>query len=348
MSMIDQMKGMLEKLGTAFVPKRFRPSIREYLFKAGYDDVPYIFFGVLFFAGAFLTIPPFLTLIWDAINELHPAYVFLLSFITWAFIQLLITTFIVTSVYFWLNIKIYQRTKELEDKLPDYLTLVVTNLKGGLSFEKSLWAAIKPQFGILAKEITIVSKKVMTGNDVTEALVEFAKKYNSPILRRSINLIISEIESGGKIVDVIDKVIENLRKTKNLKEEMAAATVSYMIFIGVIVVVIAPGLFALALQLLKIIMGFTSNLGTTQVVGGGGGGIFAGNFGSVTIDPDDFKIFSIMALTTVATFSSFIISIIERGDIKGGLRYTFAFIIGAITFYLIFANLLGSMFSGIL
>ena len=77
--------------------------------------------------------------------------------------------------------------------LPDFLQAVASNLKGGLSFENSLLAAIKPRFSILANEMAEVSKKLMTGYDVSTALSELGQKYNSPMLRRSIDLMITEL-----------------------------------------------------------------------------------------------------------------------------------------------------------
>ncbi|MBU1975441.1 MAG: type II secretion system F family protein [Nanoarchaeota archaeon] len=333
----------LEKIGQAFLFKRFRPRIRDYLFKAGFEEVPYEAFGILFFLGVVLTVPTFLFVIYHPISNLSAVSIGILSFLGWVFIQLLISFMLFAIMYFYYNIKIYKRTQELEDRLPDYLTLVSTNLKGGLSFEKSLWTAIKPEFGILAKEITIVSKKVMTGNDVTEALTEFANKYESPILRRSMNLLIGEIESGGKITQIIDKIIENLRKTRALKAEMAAATVSYMIFIGVIVTMISPGLFALSAQLLRIIIGFTSSL----TGAGMGASPIPMKFGEASIKPEHFRIFSMLAIGTIAVFSSMIISIIEKGSIRGGLKYIPAFLIGSLLVYLIMSAVLQSAFAGI-
>lgn len=338
------MSDFLEKVGQAFLFKKWRPSIRSYVMKAGFDEVPYRSFGILFFIGAFLNIPIFLLLVYNNIKRMNPVAIGVYSFLLWVLLQLIVTFTLIAILYFSYNIKIYKRTQELEDKLPDYLTLVSTNLKGGLSFEKSLWASIKPEFGILAREITIVSKKVVTGNDVSEALVEFSNKYDSPILKRSINLLIGEIESGGKVTEIIDKIIENLRKTRALKAEMAAATVSYMIFIGVIVTMIAPGLFALSAQLLKIIIGFTSTLSGTSAASSP----LPVSFGSVSIKPENFRIFSILALSTIAIFSSMIISIIEKGSIRGGIKYVPAFLFASIIVYLVLSAVLEGVFSGII
>lgn len=332
----------LDSLGKAFVPKKFRPSMREYLLKAGITQSPYRFFGIMFFVAIFITITTYLGFFFDLIKDISPVGLGVLTFFYFAVGLLGLSAFIIVGIYFYLNIKIYERTKALEEKLPEYLTLLSTNLKGGMSFDKALWSAIKPQFGILSKEITLVSKKVMTGNDVAEALVEFSEKYNSPILKRTINLMISEIESGGKITEVIDRIVANLRKTRQLKAEMAATTVSYMIFIAVIVIVIAPALFALSLQLLNIVIGFTSNLSSS-----GSGTNLPVSIGQVSIDPNSFRTFSALALGIISVFSSMIISIIEKGDVKGGLKYIPLFLVGSQIFYIIFLNLLSKLFSGI-
>ena len=45
----------LEEFGKAFVPKRVIPYLREYLLKAGINEVPYRFFGALFYLSAIIT-----------------------------------------------------------------------------------------------------------------------------------------------------------------------------------------------------------------------------------------------------------------------------------------------------
>jgi len=340
----------LKEFGKAFVPttilgRPVRADLRNYLLKAGYSEVPYSFFGLAFIISAIITYFVFLPFVYPVLQGKFFLIVFFLSFLLWALIQLTILFVTIFCIYFFLNLKIYQRTQKLEDKLPDFLVLVSTNLKGGLSLEQSLWASIRPDFGLLAEEMTIVSKRVMTGNDLRDSLSEFANKYESPNLRRNLQLIIGEIDSGGKIVDVIDKIIENLRKTKALKAEMSASTVSYMIFIGAIVVVISPALFALAFQLLQIIIGFTQNLGAS--LSGGAGGMLPIDF-NVQIDVNDFMRFSALAIASISIISSMIISIIEKGNIKGGIKYIPAFTIVALIFYAIFMVALQSVFGNLL
>ncbi|MBN2142315.1 type II secretion system F family protein [Candidatus Woesearchaeota archaeon] len=332
----------LEEFGKAFIPKKIRPRLREYLNKAGIDETPYKFFGALFLITAVITYFLYLFMVYPEIKDYAPLQLFAVTFIAWFSIQILSIVLVNLIVYFFLNLQIYRRTKLMEDLLPDYLALVSTNLKGGMSFEKSLWAAIKSDFGILAKEIGIVSKKVATGNDVSEALTEFGKKYDSPLLRRSIDLIKSELTSGGRVADVLDSLVGVLRKTRELKKEMAATALAYMIFMSVIVLAVTPALFALSKQLLTILLSIGTKIGASLQAGTT---MFA--FNTPDINPSDFNNFAIGAIGMIAVFTSIIISIIEKGDIKGGVKYIPMFLLTSIILYIIFELILNSIMSGL-
>lgn len=333
----------LDEFGKAFIPKRIRPGLGKYLAKAGIEEVPYKFFGILFWLTAVLTYIAYVPGIYPIIKQKPLIIFFILTFVLWFLIQALIAIILVLSLSFYLNIRIYKRTKILEDLLPDYLTLVSTNLKGGMNFERSLWSAIKPEFGILAREIGIVSKRVATGNDVTEALEEFSEKYNSPVLRRSMDLLKGEIRSGGKITGVIDNLVLNLKKTKALRQEMTAATLTYMIFMAAIVVFIMPALFALSKQLLSIILKFSARLVSSFQ---SASSVTMFTFSAANIKTENFTTFSIAAITIISVFSSMIISTIEKGDIKGGLKYIPMFLFGALIMYFILSAILGSIIGG--
>lgn len=323
----------IQEFGKAFVPERLRPKLRSYLLKAGIISVPYGFFGILFYFSYFLTFLVYYFGFWGTISKQPGYFVFLYAFLIWVLIPLLFIGIFMICMYLYLDIVIFNRTRKMEEVLPDFLQEVSSNLKGGLSFEKSLWIAIKPRFGILADEIALAAKKVMTGTDVDIALNEFANKYDSPMLRRSMELIVSEIQSGGKVADIIDKVVENLKKTKALKEEMTASVLTYMIFIGAIVIVISPVLFALAYNLLIVISKVAALLATTGSASKSVG--FISNVGNISVDKDAFIWFSRLALAVIAFFSSMIVSIIEKGNIQSGVKYIPIFIISTQIVYTI-------------
>jgi pilus assembly protein TadC len=335
-------EGILYIVGRAIIPKRVRPDLREYLLKTGLPEVPYPLFGVLFFLVTAMSYFLYTFFFLPALRQYGTVQLGFLGFVTFAIIMFLFIFTVSVILYFYWNIKIYHRTKELELLLPDYLTLVSTNLKGGMSFENALWTAIKPEFGILANEIGLVSKRVMTGNDVADALTVFSMKYESPILRRNIQLLISEVESGGKIVETIDRIIYDMKKTQILKKEMAASTITYMIFIGMLVIFICPVLFALSLQLFTIISGFIGNIAGTVGPSTSGLGVTG-----PAIDVADFRLFSYLAISIISVFSSLIIAIIEKGEMKSGLKYIPMFWITSLFIYFIASGILNFMFGSI-
>ena len=334
----------LEEFGKAFVPKKVIPNLRKYLLKAGFDEVPYKFFGLLFYISALITTFIFLVFVFPYLKKFSFFKIYIYSFVSWFVVQLFFATLFIMLIYFYLDLKIYYKTKKMEEQLPDFLQILSSNLKGGMTFERALWAAIKPRFNVLGSEMAIASKKVMTGYEITKALAELADKYDSLMLRRTIDLIISEVESGGNISKLIDRLVDNLKETKILKDEMSASAIAYVIFISVIVIVISPLLFALSFHLLVITLKFIGKLTfATQRVAS-----LPLFLSKVNVNPEDFRIFSIAAIFVISLFSSMIVAIVEKGEIKGGVKYIPIYIFGSITVYLLFMKLLGTLFANLL
>ena len=334
----------LEEFGKAFVPKRFIPNLRSYLLTAGFNEVPYKFFGLLFYVSALITTLIYITFIYRYLRNFSLLEIYIYSFLGWFVVHMFLVTLFILILYFYFDLKIYARTKKMEEQLPDFLQVVSANLKGGMTFERALWAAIKPRFTVLGSEMAKVSKKVMTGYEVSKALTELADKYDSLMLNRTVDLMISEVESGGNIAELIDRIVDNLKQTKELKNEMAASSIAYVIFISAIVIVISPLLFSLSFHLLSILLGFISKLSVvTERVPNIPLAFFGGN-----INPEDFRKFSVLTIIVISFFSSLIVSIVEKGDIKGGIKYIPIYVFGSVGMYFIFMKVLGTLFVGFL
>ncbi len=330
----------VEEFGKAFIPKRFRPKLKEYLLKAGLTDVPYNLYGFFFYLSLIATYFIFIFLIFPKIKTLAGAYILIISFFSWLGIQLSIVAALGLIYYLFIEQIIYLRTQRMEDVLEDFLHVVSENLKGGLTLEESFWGAVKPEFGVLANEIQLTAKKVMTGEDVTVALKELSLKYNSPTLTRSLNLVIQSIEGGSKISEILDRIISNIKETKRLKKEMATTNLTYVIFVSFVVLAVAPGLFTLANQLLKILAHFSGGL-----IHGAGSGMpnTPINLGNISIDPDIFKKFSYYGVGLISLFASMIISIIRKGSIRAGLKLIPVYVTGSYIILIIFSKVADSV-----
>ncbi len=336
----------VEEIGKAFVPKQFRPNLRNYFLKAGITEVPYPLFGALFWASFLamsviyiLYISPVTLKLWPNIPLFFAATAAL-----WALIHGAIAGIIILCIYFYVDLAIFNRTMEMEKVLPDFLRYVAENLRGGMPFERALWSAIRPEFSILSSEVRLAAKKVMTGQDVEEALKEFTDKYDSPMLKRSFSLMTEGLKGGGEIADLIYRIVEDLEETRELKEEMTATNLTYVIFISFMVLFITPALFTLSYQFIIIIQSFSANLSETAVTTP----FMPINFASVSMEPDSFSEFSRYALAATAFFSAMVVSLINTGSIRGGIKYIPIFVIGSLLMHALMMAASARLFSGLL
>ncbi|MFH0874949.1 MAG: type II secretion system F family protein [archaeon] len=307
-------RGLFYSTGEMIIPYNHREKLRQYLMKTGNSGEHYELYGKLFF----LSFPIACAIVFFLFKYIALIAVFLspIFFIGALILQMLL-------VWMYYEILLFQRTEKIEKVLPDFLEAVAVNLRAGMSFDKALYGAVEPEYDVLSKEIDMVAKKVMTGKDTEEALLEFSSKYNSPILRESIDLMIVGIRSGGEISELIDRVVENVKQAAYLKKELLANVMSYVIFITMISLFIAPTLYALSYNLMIIIQDLggklTSSGGESLVKG-------LGSFGSVTINKNDFISYSHWCIIIISVTTSLIIADLREGSIKGSIKYVFAFI----------------------
>ncbi|MFW6230907.1 MAG: type II secretion system F family protein [Nanoarchaeota archaeon] len=334
-----------EEVGKAVLPERFRPHLREYFRKAGHNEAPYDLFGTLFFVSIGLTVLTFVFFIypWVIDRFFNPITQLILIFVFFALINFALATLFGLIIYFSYDIIIFNRTQKLEAVLPDFLEMVSTNLRGGMSFEQSLWAAITPEFSVLADEISLTAKKVLTGTDLEYALKELAEKYDSDMLKRTMSIIIGEVSSGGKIAEILDRITLNMKETRKLKREMTTSVLSYIIFVAVVVMVISPALFALSFNIMDIISEFSNRLAAASQSGSIGG--LAVNFTIIRPDAQGFMTFSVLAIILIAVCSSVIVAMLEKGSIRSGIKYIPIFVGTSVGFYFLFFGILKAVFS---
>ena len=73
----------LEEFGKAFVPKKAIPNLRRYLLKADFDEVPYKFFGGLFYVSAVITTLIFVVFIYPYLKRFGLFEIYVFSFLGW-------------------------------------------------------------------------------------------------------------------------------------------------------------------------------------------------------------------------------------------------------------------------
>jgi pilus assembly protein TadC len=242
-----------------------------------------------------------------------------------------------------LDLRIFERRVAIEEVLPDYLQLTSANIRAGMPIDRALWLAVRPRFGVLAKEIEMVAKQTMSGEELEKALQNFADKYDSQILKRSVNLLIEGINAGGEIGDLLNKISINIKESQLLRKEMSANVTTYVIFIGFATMIAAPFLFGLSYQLLNNI---TTIMASVEMPAGQNVmGMSLG--GAVGISLNDFKIFAYTSLLVTSFFSAVLVASIKKGDVKAGVKYIPVFMITAVVVFRIAISIMGKVFGNL-
>ncbi|RLI93207.1 MAG: hypothetical protein DRO90_00100 [Candidatus Altiarchaeales archaeon] len=237
------------------------------------------------------------------------------------FILIFIVLFVLIEFSFYIIIlfSIDSKTKAVEEVLPDALQLMSSNIRAGLTTDKALLLAARPEFGPLAEEIRRVGRETMTGRNLAYALMKTTTRIKSETLKRTIDLIVNSIKSGGKLADLLDQTASDLRDQEMIKKEISASVLMYVIFIFVAIAFGAPLLFAMSSFLVKIL---TKNM---QLISEGmpSGGLEGApiSITNITLDQDFINFYAIVSLTVTSFFGSVIIGLILRGDEKYGLKY---------------------------
>mgnify|MGYP002628762380 CR=1 FL=1 len=247
------------------------------------------------------------------------------------------------AVYVFLDVRIFQRTLAVENVFPDFLQLASANMSAGMTIDKALWYAVRPQFGVLAKEIEVVAKSTIAGEDLAAALTDFGNKYDSLLIQRSMSLLIEGMQAGGKLAELLSKIAINIQEARLLKKEMGANVTTYVIFISFATVVAAPFLFALSTELLSVVQNIMGGIdaGSSSV-----GGSFNMDFSGDSMSIGDFKLFSMFMIGVTSFFSAAIVSTIKNGNVKEGAKMIPVFIIISILLYFLATSMLGGLMSG--
>ena len=259
----------------------------------------------------------------------------------WILIFIVILFALWAIFYLVVDLKIFKRKVDIEDVLPDYLQLTSSNIKAGMTIDRALWYAVRPRFGVLAKEIETVAKETMRGEDLKAALQKFADKYESVLLKRSISLLIEGIEAGGEIGNLLNKIAINIEENKIMRQEMAANVTTYVIFITFATITPAPFLFALSGVLIKVITHLGTNLSGVGNASAAAG--FAITFSGSGIKYNDFRIFAVVSLLITSFFSAIIVATIKKGSAKMGFKYIPIFMVVSVILFFIADSLLGKL-----
>lgn len=226
-------------------------------------------------------------------------------------------------LYIWLNLSADSKARFVDEALPDALQLMSSNIRAGMTTDKALLLAARPEFGPLEEEIRRIGKETMAGISLAESLKKTTRKIKSKNLQRAIDLIVQSIKSGGKLADLLDQTANDLRDQQMIQKEISASVLMYVMFIFIAVGIGAPLLFAMSSFLVTLLTQsmnmIAADMPNFNEMGGAGGVPIS--MRTITISAEFIRSYSILSLITSSFFGSLVMGLILKGEEKVGIKY---------------------------
>src|SRR3989338_4686616 len=219
--------------------------------------------------------------------------------------------------YFLLLIRADSKARFVESILPDVLHLMSSNLRAGLTTDKALLLAARPEFGPFQDEINQVGKEITMGKEISEALAEISKKIKSERLKKTIALIVSGLRSGGELSALLEQTAKNLRQERMVDSMIRANVMMYVIFIFTAVCFGAPMLFGLSSFLVEVM---TESLGAIEIPKTAAAQMPI-SFSDISIDPSFVVFFSCFFLISSSILGALILGLISKGKEREGIKF---------------------------
>ena len=255
---------------------------------------------------------------------------------------------VIIFTYLFFMLVADSRANQIEKVLPDALQLISANVRAGMTIDRAIWLAARPEFGVLEEEIKMVGARTMGGKSLRVALTEMTKTIKSNILDRTIKLLLEGIECGGEIAHLLEETAANVRTTQTLKKEIKSSVMTYSIFILFAAVIAAPFLFSISIFFVETMTNIWGSAKIGNAVTGTGmgmGSMFAKASGP-KITANELFWFAVVSLSVSSFFGSLTIGLIQSGKEKNGLRLIPMMMGASIAVLMISLTVVGIMFKG--
>ena len=203
---------------------------------------------------------------------------------------------------------------EKEEMFLEFARNLVESVKTGTPISKSIINMKEKSFGVLGPHVDKLANQIYLGIPLNRALRIFAKDVQNKSISRSLTLIGQAERAGGDIGQILESVAEAVNTSDKIKKERRAAistlvTQGYIIFFVFMIIVLI-----MQFQILPMVSGI-ANVGDLGV----------GSAGEI-IDPEEIANAFLYLLLIQGFFTGLTIGRLSEGNVKAGIKHSFALI----------------------
>ncbi len=112
-----------------------------------------------------------------------------------------------------------KRILAIDEKFPDFLRDLAESARAGMTLPRALVTAAQGTYGALTPDIKTMAAQVDWGVEFGEALSRFASRAKTPLIDRTVSLIVEAQRAGGSMVDILTAASEDAREIKQIVSE---------------------------------------------------------------------------------------------------------------------------------
>jgi flagellar protein FlaJ len=220
-----------------------------------------------------------------------------------------------------------RRISRLEAEFPAMIRDISLSVKSGMTLKGAMSMAAGGQYGALTKAIKQMDNAISWGISFDDALLQFAKKYPTVLIRRTVFTLIEASRMGGQLGEILEGVATDVEETKALEKRRNSETkpylmvcyISYFVFLAVIMI-----MSYVFLPMMK---------KASEVTSGAALPAGMGQFAVSDADLAKYNMLFFHALVIQGFFAGIVTGKMAEGKVVAGLKHSVVFIIIAVIAY---------------
>lgn len=212
-----------------------------------------------------------------------------------------------------------KNAEEKEEMFLEFSRNLVESVKTGTPISKSIVNIALKDYGVLSPHIRKLANQISLGIPLNQALRIFAKDVNNRSITRSLTLIGQAERAGGEIGEILEAVAEAVSLVDKLKKERRAAistlvSQGYIIFVVFIIIILV-----MQFQILPMVSG----IGDIGDVGLG----FSFSQPDLDVQQKQISDAFLYLIMVQGFFTGLVIGKLAEGNIKAGIKHSFALVV---------------------
>jgi len=221
------------------------------------------------------------------------------------------------------------KEKEREEMFLEFISDLTESVKVGTPISKSILNISKRDYKSLDRHIKKLANQITIGIPLSKALEIFAKDTKSKIIARAIELISQAEKAGGKIENILEAAVTNVREIEEIRKKRSAS-IHNMVMQGYVIFFIF--LIIMVFIQAKFIPSVLETIGSFGQAGYELG-IGLGGAGSMGVDVEFLNTIVLILIMVQGFFAGLVISKLSEGKLFPGIKHSF--ILMAISFLIL-------------